>query len=127
MSRPTLFEPIIVFRLKRSALFLALILTILLLLGRYWAALGVAMGVGLFIGNAFLLYEIGRSLLAAESRRGVRAMAIVSSAGRFLMMGVALGLIGMYLGREALLGACGGLLVSQVNLHLPLGRSSEAV
>ncbi len=97
------------------------------LLGYPLAALGLWIGVALYIGNLLLLHEIARSLLAAGSRRTGRSMAIGSSLGRMLLMGVLLALVGLTLGREALLGACGGLLITQVNLHLPLGRSTEAV
>ena len=97
------------------------------LLGYPWAALGVWIGVALFVGNLLLLHEIARSLLNAGSRRTGRSMAIGSSLGRFVLLGVLLAFVGIFLGREALLGACGGLLITQVNLHFPLGRSTEAV
>ena len=97
------------------------------LLGYPLGALGLWIGFALFVANLLLLHEIARSLLAAASRRTGRSMAIGSSLGRLLLLGVLLALVGFTLGREALLGACGGLLITQVNLHFPLGRSTEAV
>jgi len=97
------------------------------LLGYPWAALGVWIGVALFVGNLLLLHEIAKTLLHAGSRRTGRSMAVGSSLGRFLLLGVLLAAVGITLGREALLGACGGLLIAQVNLHFPLGWSTEAV
>ena len=97
------------------------------LLGHPWAALGVWLGVALFVGNLVLLHEIGRSTLGAGSRRIGRSMALGSSLGRLLLLGVLLALVGIYLGREAALGACGGLLITQVNLNLSARTSTEAV
>jgi len=96
------------------------------LLGYGWAALGAWIGMGLFLGNLMLLHESGRALLATRTRRQGQAMAAGSSLGRFLFLAVGLGLIGVYLGREALLGACGGLLISQVTLHFSSCSSTEA-
>lgn len=96
-------------------------------LGHPWAAAGLWIGVVLFLGNLFMLHEIGRSLLDARSRRLGRSMAIGSSLGRILLLGVLLAAVGAALGREALLGACGGLLIAQVNLNLSARRSTEAV
>jgi len=96
-------------------------------LGYPWAALGVWIGVCLFVANLLLLHEIARSLLTTHSRRAGRSVAVGSSLGRFFLVGVVLALIGVTLGRETLLGACGGLLVAQVNLNLPARRPTEAV
>jgi hypothetical protein len=92
---------------------------ILLLLGYRWAAAGVGMGFILYAVNGFFLYETGRSLLTGGSAKTVRWVAAGSSAGRLLLLGMSLGAIGVFLGREAVLGAGGGLLVSQLNLRLP--------
>jgi len=87
----------------------------------------VWLGVLLFLGNLLLLHETARSLLAGRDRRKGRAMAIGASVGRLLLLGVLLAVIGMTLGREALLGACGGLLVTQMALSLPGRTYTEAV
>ncbi len=97
------------------------------LLGYPRAALGVWIGVALSVGNLVLVHEIARSLLAARGPRMGRSMALGSSLGRLLLLGILLALVGVYLGREVLLGACGGLLLTQVNLNLPARRSTEAV
>ncbi len=115
------------FRLGRSFLLAAVLALVVGLLGYPWAALGVWIGVALFVGNLVLLHEIARSTLGAGSRRIGRSMAIGSSLGRLLLLGVLLALVGICVGREALLGACGGLLLTQVNLNLPARRSTEAV
>jgi len=127
MDFPSLRRTIRRFRLGRSTLMAAALALVVGFLGYPWAALGVWIGVALFVGNLLLLHEIGRSLLSANNRRTGRSMAVGSSLGRFLLLGVLLAFVGISLGREALLGACGGLLITQVNLHLPLGRSTEAV
>ncbi|MFC2081678.1 hypothetical protein ACFLR0_00665 [Candidatus Bipolaricaulota bacterium] len=127
MSRPTLLEPIALFRLRRSVFFALLSVVLLLSFGRVLAALGVVIGVLLFAANLFLLYEAGRSLLSASSSVAGRALAAGSSLARFLMMGVALWLVFAFLGRDALLGACGGLFLSQVSLHFPLRRVEGVV
>ena len=55
------------FRLGRSTLIAAILALVVGLLGYPWAALGVWIGVGLFVGNLLLLHEIARSMLAAQS------------------------------------------------------------
>ncbi len=127
MTPPSLRREIRAFRLGRSGLIAAGLALALALLGYPGAACGVWIGVALFIGNLVLLHEVARSLLGARSRRTGRSMAFGSSLGRFLLLGVMLALVGVYLGREVLLGACGGLLITQVNLSLPARRSTEAV
>ncbi len=97
------------------------------LLGYPWAAFGIWIGVALFVGNVMLLAEIARSLLAASGSRSGRSIAVGSSLGRLLLLGVLLAAVGVTLGREALLGACGGLLIAQTNLGLPNRSSTEAV
>ena len=127
MDSPSLRRTIRRFRLGRSTLIAAALALVVGLLGYPWAALGVWIGVALFTVNLLLLHEIAKTLLNAGSRRTGRSMAIGSSFGRLLLLGVLLALVGVYAGREALLGACGGLLVAQVNLHFPSGWSTEAV
>jgi hypothetical protein len=127
MSRPTLFEPIVLFRLKRTGPLLLVAVVVLLLLTYYAAALGMVLGVLLFAVNLLLLYEAGRSLLSSSTPRAGRAIAAGSSVARLLMMGVGLWLVFAFLGREALLGACGGLFLSQVHFHFPLRRIEGVV
>jgi len=115
------------YRLGRSFFLAAVFALVLGLLGYVHAALGIWIGIALFVGNLLLHHEIARSLLAAHSARAGRSMAIGSSLGRMILLGVLLALVGIWLGREALLGTCGGLLLAQVNLSLPTGRSTEAV
>lgn len=86
-------------------------------LGRGQAAGGIGIGVLLFAVNLLLLHEIGRALLSPRPARLVRLIAGGSSVGRFLLLGAALCLVLALLGKEALLGACGGLFIAQVNLH----------
>lgn len=127
MSHPMLLELIEVFRLRRSGLLILIGIALLLAFGHFFAAIGLVIGTALFAANLFLLYEAGRSLLLASSRGAGKALAVGSSLGRFLMMGVALWLVFSFLGRESLLGACGGLFLSQVNLHFPLRRVEGVV
>jgi hypothetical protein len=127
MTSPSLRRLIRRFHLGRSTLIAAVLALVVGLLGYPWAALGVWIGVALFVGNLLLLHEIARSLLAVQSRRAWRPAAVGSSLGRFLLLGLLLALVGIFLGREALLGACGGLLIAQVNLTFPAGRFTEAV
>jgi len=78
-------------------------------------------GCVLFAANGFLLVEVGRVLLG--ERQGVRTRVAVSAVGRLLLLGVFLAGVFLVLGRPAGLGACGGLLVAQVNLQLPVRRT----
>lgn len=74
-------------------------------------------GFGLFALNALFLYESGRSLLGGTSRGRARMIASFSGLGRLLFLGVILSLV-EGLGTGALVGACGGLLLAQANLHV---------
>jgi hypothetical protein len=87
------------------------------LLGQGMAAAGIGIGVVLFLVNLLLLHEIGRSLLSPRSARWVGVIAGGSSVGRLLLLAAALSLIFSSLGKGALVGACGGLFIAQVNLH----------
>ena len=127
MMLPSLIRSIRRFRLGGSLLMVAVFALVVGLLGYVGAALGAWIGVALFLGNLLLLYEIGRSLLTVKTRRHGRILAVGSSLGRFALLAVALGLVGLHLGREVLLGACGGLLVPQVHLRFPARRTTEAV
>jgi len=126
MASPSPVQQIRAFRLGRYGLIAAGLALALGLLGYPIAACGVWIGAALFVVNLWLMHEIARSLLTARNRRGGRSIAIGSSLGRLLLLGVLLAVVGMYLGREAVLGACGGLLLAQLNLTLPARRPTEA-
>jgi hypothetical protein len=91
---------------------------ILLLLGRPLSAAGVGLGFALHVTNLLFMAETARALVESGTRQRVAVATGLSSAGRLLLLGVILAVIGIFLGREMLLGACGGLLVAQVNLHV---------
>ena len=87
---------------------------------------GIVLGLLLYAGNLFLMMEIGRSLLHRGETSRPKPLAALSSTGRILFLAVALSLIAVFLGRDVVLGACGGILIAQVNLHIPrLGRRRE--
>ena len=111
----------------RSTIPLTLAAVIALAIFRqYHMAGGVALGLLLYAGNLFLMMEIGRSLLRGGETSWPKALAALSSTGRLLFLAVALSLIAVFLGREVVLGACGGFLIAQVNLHFPaLGHGRE--
>jgi hypothetical protein len=96
----------------------------LVLLGRSGAAAGVGIGFGLYVLNVLLMAEIARSLLDAGPRR-IRIATVLSSVGRLSLLGVGLAAVATLLGRETVLGACGGLLAAQVNLHAWGSRGKE--
>ncbi len=94
----------------------------LLAFGRPMAALGVAIGWALHLANSFLLYLTLASLASpdalddeARSSKAGRALAGFSSVGRLLLLGLALWATFAALGREAALGAGGGLALAQVS------------
>ena len=99
---------------------------ILVGLGLPLAAAGVGIGFGLYAVNLFFLYETARGLLERADSGGPRFLAAAASGGRLLFLGVVLSAVFLFLGRGALLGGCGGLFLSQVNLHfqgrLPKGE-----
>ena len=88
-------------------------------LGMGRAAIGLLIGVFLYIANVFFLYEGGKSLLSANLRRNGRMAAILGSIGRMLFLAVALVFV-LRIGLVAFVAACGGLLAGQVNLQLVL-------
>lgn len=97
-------------------------------LGQYSYALGVGLGFALFAGNLLLMLEIGRALLRLnpEGHPNPKPWAAISSSSRLLFLAGALSLIAIYLGRDVVLGACGGFFAAQVNLHIPRwGRMRE--
>jgi hypothetical protein len=113
----------------RSTVSIGLIAVVVLVIVRqYQAAIGVVLGGLLYAGNLVLMMEIGRSLSRQEAASRVKAIAALSSTGRLLFLGVALSAIALFLGRVVLLGACGGFLIAQVNLHIlrPESRRRES-
>lgn len=118
-------EPLRALRIGSAFLLCGLVAVILVILGQSAAAGGAMIGFVLFAVNAWFLVETGRALLGGE-RRGARAVVAVSAIGRFLLVGLALGAVFVFLGRPAGLGACGGLFLSQVNLHFPIRRTGVA-
>jgi hypothetical protein len=88
-------------------------------LGMGRAAIGLLIGVFLYIANVFFLYEGGKSLLSANSRRNGKMAATLGSIGRMLFLAVALVFV-LRIGLVAFIAACGGLLAGQVNLQLVL-------
>jgi hypothetical protein len=126
-ARRSFLGPLKVLR-PRSAFVICLgIVLILIGCGRGAIAGGVAIGYGLYVLNGFLLIEGGRWLLTRGERRRGRGAAAAGSAGRLLLLGLLLACVGLLVGREILIGACCGLLVTQLNLHFPLSRSTEAI
>jgi len=107
------------FRWRSTVLFIAIAMAVSLLLRQIRLAGGIALGLALYVSNLLLLMEIGRSLLRGVEGRRAKPIAALSSAGRLIFLGIALALIAVFLGREVVLGACGGLLIAQVNLHIP--------
>jgi len=97
------------------------IAVVLLAIGRGNAAGGILIGWALYVLNAFLLVEVGRALLGGE--RAARGRVVVSTMGRLLLLGVLVAGVFVLLGRPAGIGACVSLLISQVNLQLPIRRA----
>jgi hypothetical protein len=96
----------------------ALLASALAAFGRTAAALGVGIGFGLYLVNTALLFVTLRSLAEEKANRHVAALAGASSAGRLLLLGVALGGVAVAMGRDAFFGTAGGLLVSQISFLL---------
>lgn len=118
------------FRWRSLSLLLAISGIVLILIGQTRAAGGLALGVLLFAANLFLMTEIARSLARRGGEGKPKPVAALSSTGRLLFLAVALAAIAVYLGRAVVLGACGGLLMAQVNLAVPRrgsrGRSDDS-
>lgn len=105
------------FRL-RSLLVLGIVGTsILAAIGLSEAAVGLVIGLALFVLKSFFLYEAGRALIRRNSKGIGRAIAALSSFGRVVFVAVTLTLV-VQMGRSALFSACGGLILGQINLHL---------
>ena len=111
----------------RSTILLTLVASsVLAVFSQYHEAGGVVLGLLLYAANLLMMMEIGRSLLRGIETSRPRPLAALSSAGRLLFLAVALSLIAVFLGREVVLGACGGFLIAQVNLHVPkLGHNKR--
>jgi len=121
MSSLCLSESLRELRIGSGFLLCGILALALVVAGRSGVAGGVMVGFALFAGNVLLLLEAGRALLGG-ARRGVRAAVVASTLGRFLLVGLVLAAVFVFLGRPAGLGACGGLFLAQVNLHLPIRR-----
>lgn len=114
------------FRWRSTLLLISTAVIVLAVFRHYRAAGGVVLGLLLYAGNLFLMMEIGRSMLRRGENSRPKPLAALSSTGRLLFLAVTLSLIAVFLGREVVLGACGGFLIAQVNLHVPrLGRSKR--
>ena len=107
------------FRLRSTSLLALVAVIVLVGFRRFGAAGGIVLGLSLYAANLLLIIEIGRSLLRRDGVRRPKPLAAVSSAGRMLFLAIALSLIAVLLGPNVVLGACGGLLIAQVNLHVP--------
>ena len=90
---------------------------VLTAVGLLEAALGLGVGIALFILKSFFLYEAGRALIKRDSKGMGRAIAALSSLGRGAFLAVTLSLVAQ-MGLSALSSACGGLFLGQLNLHL---------
>jgi hypothetical protein len=118
-------EPFRALRIGSAFLFCALISIVLLVVGQHVVAGGLMLGFAFYAANAFLLVETGRALLTS-GQRGGRGAVVASAIGRIALLGVLLAGVFLIMGKMAGIGACGGLLVSQVNLHLPMRRTGVA-
>ncbi|MCK5247912.1 hypothetical protein KAR02_13490 [Candidatus Bipolaricaulota bacterium] len=107
------------FRLRSTSLLALVAVIVLAGFRQFGAAGGIVFGFSLYAANLLLIIEIGRSLLRRDGVRRPKPLAAISSAGRMLFLAIALSLIAVLLGRNVVLGACGGLLIAQVNLHIP--------
>lgn len=105
------------FRL-RNLLVLGIVGTsILAAVGQPAAAIGLVIGLALFVLKSFFLYEAGRALIKRDSKGIARAIAALSSLGRVVFLAVTLALVAQ-MGLSTLLSTFGGLILGQFNLHL---------
>jgi len=119
MSEETEVGFVSLFRLPSFLLVTSIAGIVLGSLGMGRAAIGLLIGVFLYVANLFFLYEAGKSLLSASSRRNGRMTATMASIGRMLFLAVSLVFV-LRIGLVAFIAACGGLLAGQVNLQLVL-------
>ncbi len=101
-----------------AVLVCAVLAGILAALGQRSAALGVGLGLLLFLLNTFFLYATIQSLVGRAAPHGAPALAAASSVARLLLLGVALGGIAVLLGSETFFGAGGGLVAAQISFLL---------
>ena len=114
------------FRWRSTGLLIGIAVVVLLLTRQPRAAGGMVLGFALYAANLLLMIEIGRSLMRENGASRPKPIAAISSAGRLMFLAIALSLTAIFLGRDVLLGACGGLLIAQVNLHvLKTGHDRE--
>lgn len=113
------------FRWRSTILLIALAAAGLAAFREMRAAGGVVLGLLLYAVNLFLIMETGRSLLRKGGDIKARPAAALSSVGRLLFQAVALSAVALFLGRDVLLGACGGFLLAQVNLQVPRMRNKR--
>ncbi len=99
---------------------------ILVGLGQWSAAIGVAVGVAMFILKSYFLYETGRALVKRHDRNRVGFIAGTAGLGRLAFVGVTLAVIAQA-STVIVLAAGVGLLVCQIYFHfvhtLRRGRS----
>lgn len=107
------------FRWRSTILLIGIVGIVLAAFRQFEIAGGILLGLLLYAANMFLLYEIARSLLRKGEAGRPKAVAAFSSSGRLLFLGISLALIAILLGRDVVLGACGGFLIAQVNLLVP--------
>lgn len=119
MNKEKKLDFISLFRLPSYLLVTSVAGIVLGALGFGMAAVGLLIGVALYVTNLLFLYEGGKSLLAAASRRSGRMVATLGSIGRMLFLAVALTFV-LRIGFISFIAACGGLLAGQVNLQLML-------
>jgi len=119
MNRGTEVGFVSLFRLPSFLLVTSIAGIVLGSLGMGMATIGLLIGVFLYVANLFFLYEAGKSLLSAGSRRNGKMVATLGSIGRMIFLAVALAFV-LRIGLVTFIAACGGLLAGQVNLHLVL-------
>ena len=117
MKGPFSHEVVILFRLRSTLLLCSATAFLCAFFGLEAAPIGMGIGYGLFVLNAFFLYKAGRSLLGVGRSKKGRTIAALSSLGRILFLMVALAFVAR-MGTQVLLFAGGGLLLGQLNLHL---------
>jgi hypothetical protein len=125
MPSRTRFAPLLLMRIPTALVLCSLVAGGLWAFGETRAAAGVAIGWALYTINAWMLYEIGRAFLCARSAGAANLLASMSTVGRLAMLFVALIFVHLGLGRSATLGACGGVLLPLLNLHVPRTRLKE--
>ncbi len=89
---------------------------ILVGLGQWSAAIGVAVGVAMFILKSYFLYETGRALVKRRDRNRVGFIAGTAGLGRLAFVGVTLAAIAQASG-VVVLAAGAGLVACQIYFH----------